>query len=86
MTLCFLAVWAIALLVFLESAVRYGREAVGKKYSQVPCRNCQFYSNNPHLRCAVHPSLALTKQAIECKDYTFSADPKSTEKKRYHSF
>lgn len=37
--------------------------------SQVPCRNCQFFSSNPYLQCAVHPGMALTDKAINCSDY-----------------
>jgi hypothetical protein len=32
--------------------------------SQVPCRNCQFFSSNPYLPCAVHPGMALTENAV----------------------
>jgi hypothetical protein len=34
-----------------------------------PCVTCQFFSNNAYLRCAVHPSVALTEKAINCPDY-----------------
>ena len=36
---------------------------------QIPCRKCQFFSGNHHLKCAVHPSVALTEKAIHCSDY-----------------
>ncbi len=36
---------------------------------QVPCKTCRFFTNNPYLKCAVHPSTALTKQAFNCSDY-----------------
>lgn len=35
----------------------------------LPCRNCHFFTNNHHLRCTVHPSAALTEQALDCPDY-----------------
>lgn len=37
--------------------------------SEVPCRNCRFFSHNPYLKCAVNPSIAMTAQAIDCSDY-----------------
>ncbi len=37
--------------------------------SQIPCRNCKFFANNQYLKCAVHPSTVLTKQAANCSDY-----------------
>lgn len=38
-------------------------------FSQTPCRNCKFYARNLYLKCAVHPSEVLTKQARHCVDY-----------------
>lgn len=40
-----------------------------KHLNRVPCRNCRFYSNNVHLKCAVNPSIVLTEQALDCSDY-----------------
>jgi len=39
------------------------------RLNQVPCMNCHFFCMNPHLKCAVNPSVVLTKQAIDCTDY-----------------
>ncbi len=36
---------------------------------KVRCRNCQFFSNDRYLKCAVQPSIVLTKQAENCPDY-----------------
>ena len=33
------------------------------------CRSCRYYAKNPYLRCALHPSIVLTKQADNCLDY-----------------
>ena len=38
-------------------------------FSQSPCRKCRFFSNNPFLKCAVHPTIVLTKEANNCTDY-----------------
>ncbi|HEY9698949.1 MAG TPA: hypothetical protein V6D10_16920 [Trichocoleus sp.] len=40
-----------------------------KKSHQVPCRNCQFFSSNFYLKCAVRPTDALTDRATDCSDY-----------------
>ncbi len=37
--------------------------------SQIPCRNCRFLSKSSYLKCAVHPTTALTEEAIDCPDY-----------------
>jgi hypothetical protein len=36
---------------------------------KLPCRNCQFFNSNYHLKCAVRPTDVLTERAIECRDY-----------------
>ncbi len=41
---------------------------VGSLY-QIPCKNCRYFSKNYYLKCAVHPSTVLTKEAINCCDY-----------------
>lgn len=38
-------------------------------FNQIPCRTCQFFTNNQYLKCAVHPSTVLKQQAINCSDY-----------------
>lgn len=35
----------------------------------IPCKYCRFFSSNPYLHCAVHPSRALKLDAIHCPDY-----------------
>ena len=70
--ICFMIVWAIV--VFTVSALckvaqDKDRIVTNNRCKQVPCRNCRFFNNNHHLKCAVHPSTALTKQAINCSDY-----------------
>ncbi|MEH2068150.1 MAG: hypothetical protein V7K47_08295 [Nostoc sp.] len=40
-----------------------------KPVQQHPCKKCHFFNNNSYLKCAVHPSIALTKEAFNCSDY-----------------
>lgn len=70
--ICFMVVWAI--IVFTVSALckvadKKDGIVTTNRFKQVPCRNCRFFSNNNHLKCAVHPSTALTEQALNCSDY-----------------
>lgn len=36
---------------------------------QIPCSNCQFFTNDHRLKCPVNPLTANTEQAINCPDY-----------------
>jgi hypothetical protein len=40
----------------------------------IKCDRCQYLDCNPHLKCAIHPSIVLTNQAINCKDYQLSIE------------
>ena len=69
--ICFvLLVWSLVLLVRLDlwKTVRNRVDTV-KSFEKIPCLNCQFFKNNPYLKCAVHPSTALSAEALNCPDY-----------------
>ncbi|MGL5871776.1 MAG: hypothetical protein ACRC2R_05305 [Xenococcaceae cyanobacterium] len=36
---------------------------------RIPCRQCQFFTRNPHLYCTVRPTEAMTENAIDCPDF-----------------
>ncbi|MGL5807973.1 MAG: hypothetical protein ACRC2R_22995 [Xenococcaceae cyanobacterium] len=39
------------------------------QYSKIPCYNCRFFHDNPYVKCAIHPTIAFSKQAFNCIDY-----------------
>jgi hypothetical protein len=38
-------------------------------HHNLPCSNCQYFSNNHYLKCAIQPSLVMTTEATNCSDY-----------------
>jgi hypothetical protein len=40
-----------------------------QRLHRIPCAHCQYCTNNPFLKCTVHPHTALTEQAIQCPDF-----------------
>jgi hypothetical protein len=48
------------------------------------CERCRFFSNNRYLKCAVQPSLVLTKEADACPDY-YPQENKSIRYSRCYS-
>lgn len=69
---CFMIIWWILVFIVSESckvAQDKHRIVTINRFKQVPCNNCRFLNNNHYLKCAVHPSTALTKQAFNCSDY-----------------
>ncbi|MEH2434005.1 MAG: hypothetical protein V7K25_07085 [Nostoc sp.] len=72
----FIIVWGtfVFLVSYVSKAVQKAAqdkdEIVSIKHlDQHPCKNCQFFNNNHYLKCAVQPSAALTKEALNCSDY-----------------
>jgi hypothetical protein len=68
--ICFVTAWTVILLL-VWNLWSTARESVqtAKQMHQIPCANCQFFTNNYRLKCTVHPSVANTEAAIGCKDY-----------------
>lgn len=67
--LCFLSAWAIAIVIAVGIPKGLRRQVFSPPRPKVPCRNCQFFSVNPYLQCAVHPSTVLTGKAADCSDF-----------------
>jgi hypothetical protein len=72
-----LTIASIVLLLLLCSlkmtsfkTVRKRTASVRSSSPKIPCYNCQFFNNNPHLKCAIQPSLVLSEEAFNCPDYT----------------
>lgn len=69
--LCFAIAWifTISLGWTLLSATR---DAVvrAKQMHNIPCTNCQFFTNDYRLKCTIRPSVANTEQATNCSDYS----------------
>ncbi len=67
---CFAAAW-ILLLMAGWSMVSFMRDGVSRaqKMHKIPCATCQYFTENYYLKCPVHPSIALSEAAINCRDY-----------------
>lgn len=37
--------------------------------SALKCQSCKYFERNLYLSCALHPSLVMTEQAVDCLDY-----------------
>jgi hypothetical protein len=68
--LCFVIAWGlIGLGVWsVWSAIRDG-VSKAKQMHRIPCANCQYFTGDYHLKCPVHPTEALSEDAIGCPDF-----------------
>lgn len=58
----------LTLLVAVMRSLRDGIKQV-KQAHTIPCSRCVFFTGDYVLKCTVHPSEALTEQAIHCPDF-----------------
>ncbi|MGG6270090.1 hypothetical protein ACQ4M3_32735 [Leptolyngbya sp. AN03gr2] len=42
---------------------------------KIPCSSCHYFTGDYSLKCTIHPSIALTEEAIDCSDYQEATDP-----------
>ncbi|MEA5507288.1 hypothetical protein VB735_30185 [Halotia wernerae UHCC 0503] len=67
-----LSSWVIFFLILRKIRTALDNKMVFevKGLHKVPCKNCQFYSNNNYLKCAVKPDIVMTEEAKDCSEYS----------------
>lgn len=86
--LCFITAWAaLGMAVWsIMAAARQG-VAIARQMHQIPCAECRYFTNSAFLKCPIHPTAALSEQAIDCPDYSGSEGWESADassgKRRY---
>ncbi|MCU0525653.1 MAG: hypothetical protein MUF72_12605 [Elainella sp. Prado103] len=71
--ICFAVAWLVVIMM-VWNLWAAGRDAVNnaQQMHKIPCANCQFFTDTHYLKCPVHPTIALSKDAIDCPDYQSS--------------
>jgi hypothetical protein len=69
LSLGLMATCAIAFFWVKEMSKKGGNATFLKNPQKIPCQNCYFFSRNSLLKCAVHPTTAMTSHAIDCSDF-----------------
>jgi hypothetical protein len=66
----FVVAWFLILMT-AWSVISFFRDGLSraKKMHTIPCPNCRFFTGDYHLKCSVHPTKALSEEAINCMDY-----------------
>ena len=60
---------SIVAAIYARIPMTIQRSSSLKSYSNVQCFKCQYFSQNPYVKCALHPDTVLTEQAVDCRDY-----------------
>jgi hypothetical protein len=74
--ICFFFAWTFVLLT-AWSIVSMGLSGFSKarEMHRIPCADCQYFTGDYTLKCTVHPSKALSEDAINCPDYAPAPSP-----------
>ncbi|MBW4439785.1 MAG: hypothetical protein KME10_00840 [Plectolyngbya sp. WJT66-NPBG17] len=68
--ICFMAIWAGVVCIIADTWKLNRKEVkTTRNLAQLPCKKCQFFSNNPYMKCAVNPHMAMTPDATDCSDF-----------------
>lgn len=67
---CFGVAWLLVVVLIgnMWAAVR-DVVSSARQMHEVPCANCQFFTNTHYLKCPIHPKAASSLDAIDCPDY-----------------
>ncbi|MGY6529210.1 MAG: hypothetical protein ACXITR_04720 [Cyanobacterium sp.] len=66
----FVGAWLL-LFVLTRSLVGGVKAAVkrGQEMHEIPCTNCQYFTNDYRLKCTIQPNIANTELAKDCPDF-----------------
>jgi len=69
--LALLISWIVFFLILRKSqrVVDHKQFFIINRLKKVPCQNCQYYSNNHYLKCAIQPSIVMTEEAKNCSEF-----------------
>ncbi len=68
--ICFVSAWGLLiLLIWSLFSAASDVATVAKRMHEIPCAHCVFFTNDPRLKCPVHPTRAMSEEAIDCLDY-----------------
>ncbi|MFG6093673.1 hypothetical protein D0962_02810 [Leptolyngbyaceae cyanobacterium CCMR0082] len=71
--ICFVLAWSVVILG-LWQMIAATRDSVQRAQTmhRIPCPDCAFFTNQAVLKCSLHPTTALSEDAIDCSDYEAS--------------
>jgi hypothetical protein len=69
---CAFCAWAIVILALSSLCITFKQGASHvRRLHQIPCTNCDFFTNDHRLKCTINPKIACTEEAIGCRDFEY---------------
>lgn len=79
--ICLLVVMMLCFSLSVVRAFKQGTEQL-RRLHQIPCHNCDFFTNDFRLKCTVHPMKACTEDAISCIDFEMKTKFSNASRKK----
>jgi hypothetical protein len=69
--ICLLIAWGMSISAFaaIIAGCTSGFRNL-RRLHNIPCSNCQYFTNSNYLKCTVNPDLACSENAIDCRDFS----------------
>ncbi len=82
---CLVLAWGLVALGIWQVIVAT-REGVQRAQTmhRIPCSDCSFFTNQAVLKCPLHPTTALSEEAIDCLDFE-TANPTLAAHQRFNA-
>jgi hypothetical protein len=68
---CCGSIWLLVSLLVSWRLIKISQQAFVylKRLHQIPCSSCAFFTGDYRLKCTVHPTIAMSEEAIDCRDF-----------------
>lgn len=86
LVILFISFWVSLMIIFSLSVIKACKQGAEnlKKLHSIPCYQCDFFTNDFRLKCAVNPTIACSDAALGCIDFEpkTSSKPKNKQKSK----
>jgi hypothetical protein len=68
--ICLFVAWSLSVSIFATFVIYCvkGYQQIRRLHS-IPCSKCQYFTDSYYLKCTIHPGLACSEGAIDCRDF-----------------
>jgi hypothetical protein len=67
----FVIISTITISIYIFIPKRVQQHSFSLKYGpKTLCPHCRYFNRNPYLQCSVHPTTVMTKETLDCQDYS----------------
>ena len=68
--ICF-GLWTTVISLIIWRTAKTVKQGINhvQRLHKIPCSNCAYFTGDYRLKCTIHPCIALSEEAIDCRDF-----------------